>query len=415
MTFSFTTFSSLLSSSSLGVVVNASRTAMNSLTYLSRQFDVLASPRTPPSTPTSDLTPPVQDSLSSRRMSTSDTSLKRVKTWSSKSFLFAHPPHYTKPFSIPRRSFSTPADFHSASSMHRSQISSAPDGTRPSRSHLRSLLRGLFFLRLFVLLWMILRDAWASITRMVTPSRETSREASSETDDKESEDETSDEKPTSLRQTEPPLKDKLPPPVPSADAAPLPYINPPNDEFPIHSKIKAEPTSTPPTHGASAVSSRSSTPPQTARKTPFHLPKTLILDLDETLIHSTSRPMNSYGSGGTNLLGLNSFGRRNKGIGHTVEVTLGGRSTIYHVYKRPFVDFFLRTVRYYTQILGWTHPPNTGFRVVHPCHIHCFHARVREPGHRLARCWPRYFRKTVFPGCMYTRTHSLSILLIFIW
>lgn len=28
-----------------------------------------------------------------------------------------------------------------------------------------------------------------------------------------------------------------------------------------------------------------------------------------------------------------------------VEVVLGGRSTLYHVYKRPFVDFFLRTVR----------------------------------------------------------------------
>lgn len=44
-------------------------------------------------------------------------------------------------------------------------------------------------------------------------------------------------------------------------------------------------------------------------------------------------------SSGSGLLG---FGGKNKG--HTVEVVLGGRSTIYHVYKRPFVDYFLRKV-----------------------------------------------------------------------
>jgi hypothetical protein len=56
-------------------------------------------------------------------------------------------------------------------------------------------------------------------------------------------------------------------------------------------------------------SSRSETPPAdraAKRTTPFHRPKTLILDLDETLIHSTSRPS---GLGG---------GR--KGEGHMVEV-----------------------------------------------------------------------------------------------
>lgn len=47
----------------------------------------------------------------------------------------------------------------------------------------------------------------------------------------------------------------------------------------------------------------------------------------------------SSSSSGSGLLG---FGRRNNG--HTVEVFLGGRSTIYHVYKRPFVDYFLRKV-----------------------------------------------------------------------
>lgn len=68
--------------------------------------------------------------------------------------------------------------------------------------------------------------------------------------------------------------------------------------------------------------------------------KTLVLDLDETLIHSTSRPMPMSGSSG-----FFGFGRRNNGPGHTVEVILGGKRTVYHVYKRPFADFFLRTVR----------------------------------------------------------------------
>lgn len=46
------------------------------------------------------------------------------------------------------------------------------------------------------------------------------------------------------------------------------------------------------------------------------------------------------------------FGRKNKGAGHVVEVVLGGRSTLYHVYKRPFVDFFLRTVSsWYTLVI----------------------------------------------------------------
>ncbi|PPQ85871.1 hypothetical protein CVT26_004001 [Gymnopilus dilepis] len=35
-----------------------------------------------------------------------------------------------------------------------------------------------------------------------------------------------------------------------------------------------------------------------------------------------------------------------------VEVVLGGRSTLYHVYKRPFVDYFLRTVSgWYTLVI----------------------------------------------------------------
>ena len=82
-----------------------------------------------------------------------------------------------------------------------------------------------------------------------------------------------------------------------------------------------------------------------AHKSPFHTQKTLVLDLDETLIHSTTRPLYPPG-GGDGLLGLGGlvgYGRRGK-AGHMVEVVMNGRSTLYHVYKRPFVDYFLRKV-----------------------------------------------------------------------
>lgn len=98
--------------------------------------------------------------------------------------------------------------------------------------------------------------------------------------------------------------------------------------------------------------------PRGLATTPFHRPKTLILDLDETLIHSTSRPMSLQSSGmgsgsgivGISLSGLFSGGKHQRGgggargEGHVVEVILGGRSTLYHVYKRPYVDHFLKKV-----------------------------------------------------------------------
>jgi len=106
------------------------------------------------------------------------------------------------------------------------------------------------------------------------------------------------------------------------------------------------------------TASSSSHPASRPHQTPFHLQKTLILDLDETLIHSTSRPLSYAASAGGGLLGL-SFGgllggRKSRREGHTVEVVLNGRSTTYHVYKRPYVDHFLKKVRMlsYTEIDG---------------------------------------------------------------
>jgi CTD nuclear envelope phosphatase 1 len=101
----------------------------------------------------------------------------------------------------------------------------------------------------------------------------------------------------------------------------------------------------PPSRASTPTYSPSAGLPITPRRTPFHSPKTLVLDLDETLIHSTSRPFRAPG-----IRGL--FGARTA-ASHTVEVVMGGRSTLYHVYKRPFVDFFLRKVR--VVILGYAY------------------------------------------------------------
>ena len=88
------------------------------------------------------------------------------------------------------------------------------------------------------------------------------------------------------------------------------------------------------------------------RPTPFHSQKTLVLDLDETLIHSTSRPFANFSHSPSSLFGLKAFRRGSLGNSHTVEVVLGGKCTTYHVYKRPFVDYFLRKVRPDGDLLG---------------------------------------------------------------
>ena len=68
--------------------------------------------------------------------------------------------------------------------------------------------------------------------------------------------------------------------------------------------------------------------------------KTLVIDLDETLIHSVSR-------GTTHV---------NTAQGHIVEVKFSssGVSTLYYVYKRPYCDFFLSTVSRWYNIVIFT-------------------------------------------------------------
>lgn len=140
--------------------------------------------------------------------------------------------------------------------------------------------------------------------------------------------------------------------------------------------------------------------PRSLSTTPFHRPKTLILDLDETLIHSTSRPMSLQSSGmgsgsgimGISLSGLFSGGKHQRGgggargEGHVVEVVLGGRSTLYHVYKRPYVDHFLKKVsRLATAMRKGCSCRASGVFLVYPRDIHGEHARIRRSSHRLAR------------------------------
>lgn len=328
---------------------------MNSLTYLSRQFDVLAQPRAPPSTPTSEPTSflseyPQPSRSGARRNSGSDSALKRVKTWSTKSFLLPPSSHYPTTQSQPRRSFSSPADFVAITSMRRSSLSSSLDASISPTEHLESAARRIFFIRVFLLLWNAMRDVWSSLTRReVVGSRHSIMvDDATDTDDKES----GDEKLISLRESEPLIKPPNPSYVPQSSIhtpALVPFLIRSDTEPSLPTEAKQG------THSLSATASliasqvgpsRSSTPSLTARKTPFHLPKTLVLDLDETLIHSTSRPIYSSGPS-SSFLGLGTLGRRNKGAGHMVEVVLGGRSTLYHVYKRPFVDFFLRTVSHH--------------------------------------------------------------------
>ena len=76
-------------------------------------------------------------------------------------------------------------------------------------------------------------------------------------------------------------------------------------------------------------------------------PKTLVLDLDETLIHSTSR-IGGLSTSGPKWSSTNKLGVR------VVEVVLDGRSVVYHVYKRPWVDLFLRKVSTWYDVVIFT-------------------------------------------------------------
>ncbi|KAL6309736.1 NLI interacting factor-like phosphatase-domain-containing protein [Sparassis latifolia] len=372
---------------------------MNSLTYISRQFDVLASPRTPPSTPIAE----TAALLSSNSDNTQDVYLQRVRTWSTMSFRIPIPSSSTGRWSI-RRSLSSPAEVNplppsaGQSPSHPSRRPSRPPSRRQSvasperpiqqnSSSAHSILRRVFFVRIILLLWDAICAGWRSLTRqgVVQSTNEIAVVDATDDEEKDTEDEARDEKSVVVNLTFPPANPPplspppskpavppllsvpfpSPPPTPSVSPPPIPAASITVHRLPEQLSYEDTTLLAPPL--ASAISpstsqgthsntpSRSSTPPTVAthKTTPFHWPKTLVLDLDETLIHSTSRPIYASSTGGSGLLGLGGiFGRRNKGAGHMVEVVLGGRSTLYHVYKRPFVDYFLRKVSgWYTLVI----------------------------------------------------------------
>lgn len=351
-------------------------TPMNSLSYLSRQFDVLASPRTPPSTPATEHPSFPLDGERHPR-------LKR--SGSTRSFLVPQPSTSSAGWSL-KRSYSSPAEVNpsilsSASSLLAPALSrkaspSRPSSRRPSVSSTEKgkairpkggdaspAFRHLLFVRIILQLWHAFLATLRSFARPSAapnvPVEETAVDDNSDEEEKDTEDESRDEKsppPSVLLDSSqpPPYQPAIPSPLsqhdissplsqspspPPSKPPPLPAGTVSGKPVPLFLSLSdsksASATLTPP-----ATRSRSVTPTPPAKQTPFHQPKTLVLDLDETLIHSTSRPIPS--AGGSGLFG---FGGRNKGAGYTVEVVLGGRSTLYHVYKRPFVDYFLRKVR----------------------------------------------------------------------
>ncbi|KAG5639012.1 hypothetical protein H0H81_007920 [Sphagnurus paluster] len=322
---------------------------MNSLAYLSRQFDVLASAKTPPSTPTTERSSFNVTTLTNRLpKGAASEKLQRVSTWSTKSFLF---PQDASPTPMgPKRSLSSPsfaslpklASTPATASNHSPNLDTHPRSKPP----VESIIRRIFFIRVFVLVWDNLRAVWLSLW-----DRETLRDQAISISSKV----THLEAETYPTEVKPPIPDAAPSTPSSTDASdtnepaissektlsePLALsINP----SALHTSTLVHPSESP------LAISRSFTPLSVTRKTPFHMPKTLVLDLDETLIHSTSKAMQSSVAGGSGIFGL---GSRNKGGSHTVELLLGGRITTYHVYKRPFVDFFLRTVSgWYTLVI----------------------------------------------------------------
>lgn len=328
---------------------------MNSLNYLSRQLDGLASSRTPPNTPTTEFPahPPLQPSSSADDSSMAHRAAERT-AWSLRSLVAPPPP--------PRRSLSSPARVP----MLRRRPSIRTAIRAKSQSTSQSVFRRIFFVRILELVWHALCTAAASLRvgdlwhgrrlnprgfrprrrsavvgqepsvkgreGMDLPAQQVGAEQALSHADSVVNSPLSAHTPSSAVNPLLVARISTDPPAPGAtfpDRPSLAYAQPH-----LFAAVMLTP---PPSRTPTPTYSPSAGLPISPRKTPFHLPKTLVLDLDETLIHSTSRPLPAAG-----IRGL--FGAR-RAAPHTVEVVMGGRSTLYHVYKRPFVDYFLRKVR----------------------------------------------------------------------
>ncbi|KAH8118281.1 NIF-domain-containing protein [Phellopilus nigrolimitatus] len=428
---------------------------MNSLSYLSRQFDVLASasvPNTPPSTPTDEHGSLIDADPGAFFSPGYDTRppLKRVKTWSSvRAFFFptpgsaqaqaqgAHQQLQQRRLAPPsvrarKRAGSTPVSsrFQLSTSVSTSALAwpstssrdTAPatgsGGTASSQPQAQaeapmlsipappiqskslppklSWVRRVFFVRVLYLFASSLCALWGKVTRSLRHAAkvrlaETEGELETSGDEKESDDDAASalqmriklrtgRKRSYVRERasdivkivlQPQTKPPTPSPLSQSTVAP-PLPRPPTvnlippDPSDADDQEPASPSTGPAAPFTLLATLSPPTPPrpqgtqttvgqpsQPAKVTPLHTRKTLVLDLDETLIHSTTRPLFPSGgnSGILNFGSLIGFGRNRK-AGHMVEVVLGGRSTLYHVYKRPFVDYFLRKVSaWYTLVI----------------------------------------------------------------
>ena len=357
---------------------------MNSLTYISRKFDLLAA-RTPPNTPTADF----PDDSAARLRAAEHT------TWSLRSLVAPTPPR--------RRSLSSPArvPLLRRRSSIRSTIWAKPQSTG------QGLFRRLFFIRLLEFVWHALCTAAASLrvddvwhgrrpSLRVLRLRRKSIAIGKEPSADEREGMPMPASQVGLEQAPAIPESAAKSPVlahrPSSTAYPLPVSRIITDPSAPGATLSGRPSMpcAPSQHIIAGLMptpppSRTPTPtyfpnaglPIAPRKTPFHLPKTLVLDLDETLIHSTSRPLPAPG-----IRGL--FGARR--AAHTVEVVMGGRSTLYHVYKRPFVDYFLRKVCAKScHSSAWSgadnHGIGLGVRLVYARNFHRIDEGVRRSSH----------------------------------
>jgi CTD nuclear envelope phosphatase 1 len=278
---------------------------MNSLTYLSRQFDAL-----PSSSNTATREPPIR--------------LPEPTPWSLRSLVA--PP-------TTRRSLNIPA-------AKMPSLRSLPSIRAKPHSTYRSVFRHLFFLRLLALLWYALcaavtslrvDDLWHGGPRTIPHRPHRRKGIVLEKDGRTAQ--LGSESATLAQLSSTVLDPRCIPSDPSAQDAT--YSGRSSLSYPPLQSFAAPMLTPPPSRTPTPTYSIGAALPIAPRKS-LYLPKTLVLDLDETLIHSTTRPPTTSG-----IRGL--FGAR-RAAPHTVDVVMGGRPNVYYVYKRPFVDLFLRKV-----------------------------------------------------------------------